>query len=273
LVPAEEPVTTVRIHQVNTGSMIVARVRVKDGKPLVDGGEHIDGVPVDGSPIELDFSDAAGAITGKLLPTGNAVDKIMAGDGKSYDISIVDAAMAVAFIRASDIGLSGTETPAEIERDSALMEKIEELRGRCAVKIGLVEDWRDARSKSSYTPFFACVSEPQDYGTFDGKAVKASEVDIVSRLLFMQRMHKTHPVTGTVCMGAAARINGSVVEALLGERGAKERRITIGHPGGAIPVISEMETTPGGFSLKNAAILRTARIIMKGQVYLRFSRV
>ncbi|MDR1650944.1 MAG: hypothetical protein LBR87_04090, partial [Synergistaceae bacterium] len=242
-------------------------------KPLADGGEHIDGVPADGSPIELDFSDSLGAITGKLLPTGNVVDEITTGDGRTLEASVVDVGIPCVFVRASDLGLSGIEKPSEIEGDSALMERIEEIRGRLAAKIGLVGKWEDARSKSSYTPFISCVSPPSDYETFDGKSVKAGEVDIVSRLLFMQRMHKTHPVTGTVSMGAAARIPGSIAERFLSERGHREQKIIIGHPAGVIPVVSEMEASPGGYVLKNASILRTARIIMKGQVYLRYSRV
>lgn len=273
LVPAVEPVTTVRIHQVNTNTIITARVRVKDGKACVDGQEHIDGVPIDGSPIELDFSDSAGAITGRLLPTGNSTDVITTEDGNSYTVTMMDAAIPTVFVEAKALGMTGIETPAEIERNEALMDTIEEIRGRCAVAMGLCARWEDARHKSSYTPFITCVSPPADYTTFDGKEVKASEIDLVSRLVFMQRMHKTHPGTGTVCTGAAARIPGSVVEQLLSKRGHENRRIVIGHPAGTIPVVSEMEEQEGSFVLKNASILRTARTILDGQVYLRYSQV
>lgn len=273
LVPAVEPVTAVRIHQVNTNTIITARVRVKDGKALVTGEEHIDGVPIDGSPIELDFSDSAGAITGSLLPTGNPSDEIVASDGSRYTVTMVDAAIPTVFVEAEALGMAGTETPAEIEGNAALMDKIEEIRGRCAVAMGLVEAWEDARQKSAYTPFITCVSSPADYRTFDGKEVRAGDIDLVSRLVFMQRMHKTHPGTGTVAMGTAARIPGSVVEKLLSERGHKGHRIVIGHPAGTIPVVSEVEERGGAFALKNASILRTARTILDGRVYLRYSRV
>jgi len=272
LVAAVEPETTVRIHQVNTGTIITARIQVRDGKACVEGTEHIDGVPVDGSPIELDFSDSAGAITGKLLPTGNVTDTITTEDGAVYTVSLVDAAIPTVFIRAEALGLSGVEKPAEIEGDPALMAKIEEIRGRGAVMMGLLEDWRESAQKSAYAPFFACVSPARSYGTFDGKEVEGESIDMVSRLLFMQRMHKTHPGTGTVCMGAAARIPGSVVHDVLSERGREDRRILIGHPAGTIPVVSGLREEDGAYILENASILRTARLIMEGRVYLRYFR-
>ena len=82
---AEEPYTTVRIHQVNTDSIINAKVAVKDGRAVIEGDQHIDGVPTLGSTIELDFSDSVGGITGKLLPTGNVTDTITTTDGKTYE--------------------------------------------------------------------------------------------------------------------------------------------------------------------------------------------
>ena len=107
----------------------------------------------------------------------------------------------------------------------------------------------------------------------DGKDVKGEDIDIVSRLVFMQKMHKTHPVTGTVCMSTAARIPSSIVNRNLSERGKAERRIWIGHPAGVIPAVSVLDNVDGEYKLRTAAILRTARVIMDGTVYVRRSRV
>ena len=145
--------------------------------------------------------------------------------------------------------------------------------GRCAEKIGLTDTWQNSTKKCPYSPFFAIVSPAKGYHTFDGKDVKQEDIDLVSRLLFMQMMHKTHPVTGTVCMGAAARVPGSIVYQVLSERAKKDRKIVIGHPAGVIPVVSELEAQDGQYDLKTAAILRTARVIMDGQVYVRKSRI
>lgn len=273
LVKAVEPYTIVRIHQVNTDSIINAKVEVKDGRAVIEGDLHIDGVPTLGSTVELDFSDSVGAITGKLLPTGNVTDTITTEDGTSYEVSIVDAAIPTVFIKAEALGMEGTETPAQIEGNAPLMARIEEIRGRCAEKIGLTDDWKLSTKKCPYAPFFAVVSPSKAYHTFDGKDVAAEEIDLVSRLLFMQKMHKTHPVTGTVCMSTAARVPGSVVDQVLSQRGRENRKIIIGHPAGVIPVVSELETENGEYNLKTAAILRTARTIMDGQVYVRKSRI
>lgn len=273
LVKPVEPYTDVRIHQVNTDTIIVARVAVKDGKAVIEGDLHIDGVPTLGSTIELDFSDSVGSITGKLLPTGNITDTITVSEGTGYEVSIVDSAIPTVFIKAESLGMSGIETPAEIEGNAGLMALIEEIRGRCAEKIGLTDDWKLSTEKCPYAPFFAVVSPSESYHTFDGKDIAKEDVDIVSRLLFMQKMHKTHPVTGTVCMSAAARVPGSIVNQVLSERGKNNRKIIIGHPAGVIPVVSELEIENGTYDLKTAAILRTARTIMDGQVYVRKSRI
>lgn len=273
LVRAVAPYTTVRIHQVNTNTIINAKVEVKDGKAAVDGDFHIDGVPTTGSVVELDFSDSVGGITGKLLPTGNVTDIVRTADGSKYEVSVVDAAIPTVFIKAADLGMSGIETPAEIETNAPLMAKIEEIRGRCAQMMGFVDDYRDASKICPYSPFFAVVTESKSYRTFDGKDVVAADIDLVSRLLFMQKMHKTHPVTGTVCMATAARIPGSIVNQVLSERGRANRKIMIGHPAGIIPAVSELAEENGTYRLKTAAILRTARTILDGCVYVRKSRV
>jgi len=270
LVEAKEPITTVRIHLTNSNNILVAEVPVKGGKAAVEGELSIDGVPGTGAKITLDWADTQGAVTGKLLPTGNPQDIIQIGS-KKYSVSIVDAANPLVFIKADDLGMSGIETPAEIEQNKSLMETIEQIRGRAAEMIGMVDHWELAATKSPYIPFFAIISPSRDYRTFDGKEVKCDDIDFVSRLLFMLRMHKTYPGTGTVCTGAAARIPGSIVWEVMKEEAKSRIKINIGHPAGIIPVESEAEIINGEVKLKRAAIYRTARRIMDGYVYVKKS--
>ena len=68
LVPASDGITTVRIHNVNTGKLIEARVRTPGGRVVYDGETAVDGVPGTAAPIDLSFLDVAGAKTGRLLP-------------------------------------------------------------------------------------------------------------------------------------------------------------------------------------------------------------
>lgn len=271
LVRAVEPVTTVRIHQTNTGKLLVAEVPVKSGKSAVEGDLHIDGVPGRGAKITLDFSDMTGSLTGKLLPTGSVADTVRLADGRELSFSIVDVAIPVVFVAAADLGLRGTETPQTIESNVGLMSTLEEIRGRVAQNIGLVSKWDRAVQMSPYTPFIAMISPPVDYRAFTGVEVSAAEIDVVSRLVFMQRMHKTYPGTGTVCTGVAAKVPGSVVWNAVPETARDKTTLRIGHPAGTIPVEVKVVSQGSIVNLQRAAIYRTARMIMEGQVYIRKS--
>ena len=268
LVEPVEPVTTVRIHMTNTGRILTAQVPVKGGKAAVEGDFAIDGVPGTGARITLDWSDVVGGITGRLLPTGSPKDIIQAG-GKEHCVSVVDAGNVVVFIRAEELGLTGTETPAQIDGNQALMDRIEEIRGKVCQKIGLVERWEDAKKVTPYQPFFAMVSAPADHTCFNGVQVAAEQVDVVSRLTFMLKMHKAYPVTGTVATGAVARVRDSVVWDLLSEKARGEDVLRIGHPSGVIPIEALADSGEGHTQIKKLGVYRTARMIMEGQVYVR----
>lgn len=272
MIRAVEPVTTVRIHQVNTDSIIIASVPVIDGKAAVEGDYEIAGVAGTGAKITLDFSDGQGAITGKLLPTGNSRDMIDVDGVGRVEVSIVDVANPLVFIAAETLGLKGTETPDEIENDKGLMETIEKIRGTAAWKIGLADSPDLALSQSAYIPFFAIVSKSAAYPCFGkDKVIKAEEVDLVSRLLFMQRMHKTYPGSGTVCTCAAARIPGTIVYDLLSDEAKSRDILKIGHPAGVIETEGAVKEVNGKLNIAYVSIARTSRCIMEGIVYVKNS--
>jgi 2-methylaconitate cis-trans-isomerase PrpF len=268
LVDAEEPITKVRIHQTNTNRIIVAEVPVAEGKAAVDGDYSIAGVPGSGAKIMLDFSDTAGAVTGRILPTGNVRDTLDVEGVGQIELSIVDAGNPVVFLRASALGLRGTESPTEIDANGQLLDSIERVRGHAAQLVGMVDDWRQAGAVSPYVPFIALVEPPQEYVSFaTGKKVKAEQIDFVSRLLFMLRMHKAYPITGTVCTGAAARIEGTVVHEVA-QGSPTGSVVRIGHPAGVIEVETEVESSDSGPILRRASVGRTARRIMEGYIYV-----
>jgi hypothetical protein len=272
LVDAVEPVTRVRIHQTNTRCILVADVPVRNGKAAVEGDYHIDGVPGMGARIALDFADTAGAITGKLLPTGNAVDTLDVPGVGRIAVSIVDAGTPCVFVRAADMGLTGTEVPAAIDAGRELNDRIERIRGTAAAAVGIVDDWQAAAQKSPYLPFFAMVSPPADYLDFTtGKTIPAGDVDLVSRLLFMLRMHKAYPVTGTVCTGAAAKIPGTLVHQVSRVETQGQPAVRIGHPAGVIEVDACVEAQGETLRLTQAALGRTARRLMEGYAYVPWS--
>jgi 2-methylaconitate cis-trans-isomerase PrpF len=271
LVDPTEPTTTVRIHQTNTGSTLVAEVPVVNGKAAVEGNYHIDGVPGTGARIDLDFAGTAGAVTGRILPTGNPLDRMDVESFGPVDMSVVDAGNPCVFVRARDLGIEGTETPDVIDANHPLNDRIERIRGRVAAEIGLVGDWRDAARKSPYIPFFVLVSPPADYLDYTtGRMVKAQEVDFVARLLFMLRMHKAYAVTGTVCTGAAAKIPGTIVFQAARPESHSRSLTRIGHPAGVIDIETAVRSDEGIF-LSRASLGRTARRIMEGYVFVPWS--
>ena len=272
LVKAVEPVTTVRIYQVNTGRILTAEVPVKNGKACVLGDFAIDGVPGTGAKITMDFSDTVGSAAEKLLPTGNAVDEIEYA-GKQYPVSIVDAGIPVVFIAPESLGLRGNESAAEIDADKALLETIEAIRSRAAVLAGLGKTPEEVTKNSPYAPFFSIVSKPQPYTTPLGKKIGEADIDLTARLLFMQKMHKTHPGTGAVCTAAAIRIPGSIPHRALRRSADSRTLVHIGHPAGIMDVESVSHMESGRPVMKKLAFYRTARKIMDGLVYIPFCRM
>ena len=268
LVEAQEPETLVRIYNTNTKKILKAYVSTENGKSLYMGDYSIDGVPGTGSKILLDYSGTGGTVTGRLLPTGNPVDRISVPGMGEMEISIVDAGNPTCFLRPEVLGFSGVEGPQDPKVLQAL-DRIELIRGSVSKLIGLAEDAQKARIQSPTRPMIAFVSPPAEYTSFtDGARIGIHEIDFVSRLFFMQTMHKTYAGTGTVCTGAAARIEGTIVNRVCSAKAGKDRMVRIGHPSGTISIEVEVENRPGGPELQLAAFGRTSRRIMEGYVYV-----
>lgn len=263
LVRAVEPLTSVRIHNTNTGKILIAEVEVENGRAKVNGDCRIAGVPGSGSRIMLNFAGTAGSVTGKLLPTGKVVDRIAASFGE-IEASIVDCANPMVFVRAKDMGIAGTESPAEIDSNHELCTRLEEIRAKAAVMIGMAENPEQATLKSPAFPMIAMVARPSSYMAFSsGKQIAEDDVSLLSRLMFMQVLHKTYAGTGTVCTGVAAKIDGSIVSEMVGKT-ERVATIRIGHPSGVIDL--EVQVEDG--RVVRAAFARTARRIMEGYVFV-----
>jgi 2-methylaconitate cis-trans-isomerase PrpF len=170
------------------------------------------------------------------------------------------------------MGLAGTEVPVRIDSDAELNERIERVRGTAAARVGIVARWQEAAKKSPYLPFFAMVAPPSDYVDFTtGTTIEADQVDFVSRLLFMLKMHKAYPVTGTVCTGAAAKIPGTLVHEVCRRHLEDGSAVRIGHPAGVISIESAVDLTGPRPRLLRASLGRTARRIMEGYAFVPWS--
>lgn len=277
LVEAREPVTKVRIYNVNTDKVLIAYVPVVNGRSATEGDYQIDGVPGTGAKIRLEFTDPQGAATGHLLPTGRALDHLEV-EGRVYEYSLVDAANPVVYMRAEQFGLRGVELPEEFEkhlRHKEICRILEVIRGTCAVEMGIAEDLKDAEQNCQVIPKIALVAPPYFYTTSGGKDVLADQIDFLARFVSIgKKMNQAYPVTGGVGAVVAANTPGTVIWKLFEEtrEGRLERaeRITIGHPSGIMEVEASFKTlSDGSKQVSGGIISRTARRLMKGWVYTR----
>ncbi|GAB3562568.1 PrpF domain-containing protein [Amycolatopsis endophytica] len=263
LVAAVEGTTPVRIHNTNTGAVMTAHVPVHEGKARVVGDFAVPGVPGTGAEIVMDWSGTVGAKTGALLPTGNPVDDILLESGSLVHATICDAGNPCAWIPAADLGVDG----GELDFDDALLEVVREIRGKAAARLRLCTNWRHADDESPGLPMVGFVAPPGDYRTLAGTAAESGDMDLRVRLIFMNRLHESIAGTASVCLAAASRIRGSVVDAVTTRR--RPDTVLIGHPSGVTPARVAVRTVPRpphvAFDLLGFS--RTARRLMDCTAY------
>ncbi|ESR25524.1 4-oxalomesaconate tautomerase [Lutibaculum baratangense] len=245
LVPAQDGETTVKIRNTNTGALIEAVVKTPGGEVLYEGDAAIDGVPGTAAPIVLNFMDVIGSKTGKLFPTGNPRDLI---DG--IEVTCIDVAMPMAIARAEDFGLTGYETKQELDENKAFFERMEPIRRVAGAMMGL----GDVSKK--VVPKFGLLAKPRAGGA------------ITSRYFVPETCHPSHAVTGAICVGSCVLSPGTVAEGLAAFEPGPTVPIKIEHPMGAIDVQFEGSFGTGDFELRKAGVIRTARKIWKGELYV-----
>jgi 2-methylaconitate cis-trans-isomerase PrpF len=277
LARATDPVTTVRIWQTNAQKRIVAHVPTANGMHQVEGDYAIDGVPGTGSMIVLEFLEPGGAMTGRLLPTGQPAEPLEVAGIGTVTVSLVDAANPVVFLRAQDLGLEGTEMPDRVDGDPGLLARLEAIRAHAAVRMGLATAPGEATSRSPGVPKIAFVSPPAAYRTASGSAVDAAGIDLVGRIMSMGRLHRSYALTGAICTAVASLVDGTVVHEAarvpgaggeaVGEAGGEasaERTVRIGHPAGVIEAGAGVARRDGVWVAEKVVTRRTARRIMEG---------
>jgi 4-oxalomesaconate tautomerase len=245
LVPASDGETTVRIYNVNTAALIHAAVRTPGRQVQYDGDVAIDGVPGPGAPISLNFLDAVGSKTGKLLPTGNVRDEI-----EGIAVSCVDLAMPMVIAKASDFGVTGFESKAELDTNAALLKRMEEIRLVAGRLMGMGD------VTGQVVPKFCLVAPPRNGGA------------VTSRYFVPETCHAAHAVTGGLCLAAACVLPGSVTEGIAVLPPGPRRMIIIEHPSGTLETEFELATEGDTPVIRRAAFVRTARKIMSGLVYV-----
>lgn len=253
LVAASGDSARVRIHNTNTGKIIVAEFPLQDGAWSEEGDFALDGVAGTGAPIRLSFLDPGGATTGRLLPTGTPRERMTVA-GEEIEVSLIDAANPVCFARAADLGLTGRESPEDLAANAALMSRAVNMRVAAAVKMGLSPDEDHARRVLTNLPLVALVSAP------DPDSSKEAGAGIVVRMFSADQPHKAVPLTGALCLAAAGALQGSLVQPLI----AKGSPLVICHGSGRMTVDADIATDG---TVTSVSTYRTARRVMAGEVY------
>ena len=236
--------TEVRIHMVNTANLAIAQVQTPGGEVNYEGEARIDGVPGTAAPVLLDFLDTAGSSCGALLPTGRACDEM-----NGVKVTCIDNGMPVVLIAAQDLGKTGYESPAELEADSQLKSRVESIR----LQAGLLMNLGDVTTKT--VPKMSLVAPAQQGGV------------IATRTFIPHQIHEAIGVLGAVSVASACVLPGSVAQQVTGLQ-AESGRITLDveHPTGFFTVGLEVEASSSEVVLQRAGLLRTARMLMRGEV-------
>jgi 4-oxalomesaconate tautomerase len=243
LVAASGAVTPVRIRMVNTGAVAVVHVPTPDGRVEYAGPTEIDGVPGSAARLVIDFRNTAGSVAPALLPTGNLVD-----DVNGLSATLIDNGMPVAIVAAEALGVTGYETPDELESQATLRERVEAFRLKAGVLMGLGD------VVTTTVPKICVVAPPTAGGS------------LATRMFIPHRVHTSIGVLAAVTVATAAMIEGSVAARAYRPVGDLVR---LEHPTGWFDAVVEVAAGPHGVHVGRSAIVRTARLLLDGTVFPR----
>jgi 4-oxalomesaconate tautomerase len=251
IISAQGETTTARVLTLNTGMQCDITVQTRNGKVRYGGEARIDGVPGSAAPVAIDFLDTAGSVCPALLPTGHVRDTVVVeGSGMeafSINATLIDNGMPMVLVRADDLGRRGDETVAQLNADSELKAKLEALRLQVGPMMGLGDV-----STRNY-PKMCLLTAPRAGGS------------IATRCFIPHVCHDAIGVLAAVTVATACVLEGSVAYDLAAVPAGLTATISVEHPTGEFSV--ELGLDPAHpQNVTRAALLRTARLIMRGEV-------
>lgn len=249
LIEARDDTTDVEVYMVNSDQRVTVTIATPGGEVAYAGDATIDGVPGSAAPVLQNFTEAAGANCGALLPTGNAVDVI---DG--VEATCIDNGMPVVVLSAADLGMTGYESREDLDADEALKTKLESIR----LQAGPMMNLGDVKEKS--VPKMTLVSAPRHGGAIN------------TRTFIPHRCHASIGVLGAVSVATACMLPDSPAGRLAVLPDGNEKHVSVEHPIGETTVVMDVSLEDGDLVVSKAAILRTARKLFEGTVYARESR-
>lgn len=261
LVEARDGEARVRVFNTNTQKVYHARFEVRGGQAIEEGEFAIPGVAGSGARVTLDYIEPGGAASGSLLPTGNARDRLGVEGVGALDVSLVDATSAVVYVTAADMGCTGFEHPDAIDADAALLARLDAIRRAGAVAMGMVDRPGEAPLAA---PRVAIVAPPGPFEALDGTTYRAGDHDLTLRIVSMERFHKAVTLTGAMCTGVAAQIEGTIPHSLAT---SGQSPLRIGNPSGVLPAAGDVRRDENGeWQARTATVYRTQRRLMEGSV-------
>ena len=264
LVPAVDGEMALRLHNTNSGKIVLSSFPVSGERAEVDGDAELAGVAGHGAAIRLAFQDPGGAATGRLLPTGRPLDRLEVPGLGTIESSLVDATTAAVFVSAADLGITGTELPAALEAQPVLLERLAAVRRQAARAMGLPDD-------AESVPKVGFVAPPVAAQTLAGATLPAEAMDLNARMISMGQPHRALPLTGAMCLAVAARIAGTLVHEAAG-KATSPGDLRVAHPSGLVALDARVRQN-GGWVAEEVTVLRTARRLMEGHVLVPASRL
>ena len=251
LVQAQGDTSTFRVLTLNTDMQCDVTVQTPGGEVQYEGDARIDGTPGSSAPVTINFLDTAGSVCSGLLPTGQVKDTItVTGEGFepfTLDVTCIDNGMPLVIFKASDLGRTGYESVAELNADTELKQRIEALRLQVSLTMGLGDV-----TKKNY-PKMTLIAAPRDGGS------------LTTRSFIPHVCHDAIGVLAAVTVGTACVLDGSVTQGIAVVPAGNPKTISVEHPTGEFSV--ELGLDPSNpQNVTRAALLRTARLLMRGEV-------
>lgn len=264
-----EPITTVRMKNINTDKYINVTVPIDPmTKTFAAGGDcAIAGVDGTAAELKVNFLNPAGAKTGALLPTGKISETLDIPGFGLLEVSILDVSNPMVLVNAGDIGMTGTELPEEINGSREISELLEKIRGTAACLMGFAQNLDDAAENSPAVPKVGFVTVPKSYADIAGGQVSETQMDVCARVISVFKCHKACPLTSASAISVSAAMEGSVVQKVLGKN-SRPGLVRIGHPSGIMTMVPDLQEENGEMILPGVGVQRTARRIMDGTVYI-----
>jgi probable AcnD-accessory protein PrpF len=258
----ENGIAVVRIWQKNIGKTIIAHVPITNGEVQETGDFELDGVTFPSAEVQIDFVSPVDP-SEDMFPTGNLVDQLEVPGVGTFEATMISSGIPTIFLRAADIGYTGTELQDAINGDDVALERFETIRAYGAVKMGLISDISEAAARQ-HTPKVAFVAPPTAYNSSSGKAIGEGDIDLNVRALSMGKLHHAMMGTAAVAIGTAAAIPGTLVNEAAG--GGERDTVTFGHPSGTLKVGATASEVDGRWIVEKVSMGRSARILMEGFV-------